>query len=224
VTCQKASASDAVGICRNPMSCNPEGDVCHYLNYSTCGNSSARNDCCAAPGNSGVCELDPLGVPRCYGLGTSCRDAGETCAFSSDCCDGVPCIPDMSGMLHCLAPSGDGGFVDGGVVCSPSGGPCTASSDCCLGLICTMPVGSIQGTCGPPTVPDAGAALDGGSDGGSTDGGSPTDAGICAQFGQACSSTQACCYDVPCNVTGTNPAVACPAGQATGCTCFVNLQ
>ncbi len=46
VQCVKANSNDQVGICRNPQSCNPEGDVCHYQNYQTCGNSSARNDCC----------------------------------------------------------------------------------------------------------------------------------------------------------------------------------
>jgi hypothetical protein len=53
VTCDK-SAGGEVGICRNPMSCNPQGDVCHYQNYQ-CSISSARNDCCAGVGNSGVC-------------------------------------------------------------------------------------------------------------------------------------------------------------------------
>src|SRR5262249_41460965 len=43
VICAKASATDPTGVCRNPLSCNPEGDVCHYQNYSTCGNASARN-------------------------------------------------------------------------------------------------------------------------------------------------------------------------------------
>ena len=84
------------------MSCNPEGDVCHYQNYgNTCGNSSARNDCCGGVGNSGVCQLDPLGVPRCFGLGTSCQMTGDTCAFSGDCCDGAPCVPDDNGVLRC---------------------------------------------------------------------------------------------------------------------------
>ena len=34
VTCQKANASDEIGICRNPQSCNPEGNVCHFRNYA----------------------------------------------------------------------------------------------------------------------------------------------------------------------------------------------
>ena len=81
-TCSMANVTNcptpAPSTCHN--SCQPEGDVCHYKNYSTCGNSSARNDCCGAPGNSGVCKLDVLGVPRCYGLGTMCVMAGNNCS------------------------------------------------------------------------------------------------------------------------------------------------
>ena len=141
VKCLKEHPTDNTGICRNPMSCNPEGNVCHYKDYMTCGNSSARNDCCGAPGNSGVCQLDALGVPRCYGLGTTCKQTGQSCAFSGDCCDGKPCLPDSSGALHC-----------GGAACSPMGGACTASADCCNGETCTFPPGSVQGTCGGATT------------------------------------------------------------------------
>ena len=136
VTCVREHASDPVGVCRNPQACNPEGDVCHYKDYATCGNSSARNDCCGGLGNSGVCQLDTLGVPRCYGLGTMCRNTGDTCAYSGDCCNGNPCIPDQNGALHC---SGS---------CSNTSGTCTSSADCCNGLTCTYLPGSLQGTCG----------------------------------------------------------------------------
>jgi hypothetical protein len=236
VTCQKSSPDAPVGICRNPMSCNPEGDVCHYMNYSGCGTSSARNDCCAAPGNSGVCQLDALGVPRCYGFGDSCRDGGETCAFSGDCCGGVPCIPDQTGQLRCLTISddggvtGDGGPIDAGPACSPPGGKCTIAADCCPGSPCTMLPGSVQGTCESPPVNDGGGSGDGGSagDGGSGgDGGNSSDGGsggACSLFGQACSATQPCCNYIPCNVTGTSPPTPCPSSQTSGCTCFVNLQ
>lgn len=141
VQCLKQHAGDHVGICRNPMSCDPEGDVCHYKDYQTCGNSSARNDCCGAPGNSGVCQLDALGVPRCYGLGTACHQAGDACAFAGDCCDGMPCVPDAGGALHC-----------GASACVSSGGACTSTADCCDGSTCTFPAGSVQGTCGATTT------------------------------------------------------------------------
>lgn len=137
VACVKQRATDPTGVCRNPMSCNPEGDVCHYKTYGTCGNSSARNDCCGAPGNSGVCQLDGLGVPRCYGLGTTCRMSGETCAFSGDCCNGLPCVPDGNGILHC-----------GAAACVAMGGMCTATADCCNGASCVFTPGQTYGTCG----------------------------------------------------------------------------
>jgi hypothetical protein len=147
VTCLREHPNDPVGICRNPQACNPEGDVCHYKNYNTCGNSSARNDCCGAVGNSGVCQLDALGVPRCYGL-AACHQTGDTCAFSGDCCNGAPCIPDNTGALHCSA------------ACSPKGGTCTSAADCCSGETCTMLPGSTQGTCGssPTTCAQYGQA------------------------------------------------------------------
>jgi len=137
VTCLKQVATDPTGVCRNPISCNPEGDVCQYQNYATCGNSSARNDCCAAPGNSGVCQLDGLGVPRCYGLGTKCRMSGETCSFAGDCCNGLPCVPDGNGILHC-----------GAAACVAMGGMCTATADCCNGASCVFTPGQTYGTCG----------------------------------------------------------------------------
>ena len=136
VTCLKQHSTDATGVCRNPNACNPEGDVCHYKNYATCDNSSARNDCCGAVGNSGVCQLDTLGVPRCYGL-AACRMTGETCAFSGDCCNGLPCVPDGSGILHC-----------GATACVSMGGTCTATADCCNGATCVFMAGQTYGTCG----------------------------------------------------------------------------
>src|SRR5262249_2227678 len=60
VHCLRRNPTAPVGICRNPNGCDPEGDVCHYKNYNTCDNSSARNDCCGGQGNSGVCQLDAL--------------------------------------------------------------------------------------------------------------------------------------------------------------------
>ena len=137
VVCLKQNTGDPTGICRNPQSCNPEGDVCHYKNYVTCGNSSARNDCCGAVGNSGVCQLDALGVPRCYGLGTMCQQTGQACAFSGDCCNGLPCVPNAQGILQC-----------GGSVCVNTGGACTNSADCCSGTSCVFTPGQTYGTCG----------------------------------------------------------------------------
>jgi hypothetical protein len=191
VICEITSGQ-AIGICRNPMGCNPEGDVCHFKNYA-CSISSARNDCCAAVGNSGVCQLDPLGVPRCNGLGNMCRKSGETCASNDDCCNKVPCVPDAMGQLRCLEASDAGGPV-----CSPLGGACSITGDCCTGYICIEAPGSTSGKCGvytppPPSTPDAATPpppYDGGSVG-------------CALYGQACKATTDCCGGIPCTCQGT---------------------
>jgi hypothetical protein len=190
VTCD-VPAGKAVGICRNPRSCNPQGDVCHYKDY-TCSISSARNDCCAGQGNSGVCQLDTLGVPRCNGLGTTCRQPGETCASAMDCCYQMPCVPDANGILHCYAPPPSS--IDGGVpsTCVPPGGPCSINADCCVGSTCIEPIGSTQGVCGTPTPPPGTPPVDGGA--GPIDGPSLG----CAEYGQACVTSADCCNGVSC--------------------------
>ena len=137
VTCIRENPTDPTGVCRNPQSCNPEGDVCHFKNFGTCGNSSARNDCCGGVGNSGVCQLDALGVPRCYGLGSACHDSGQQCAFAGDCCNGLPCIP-----------NGSGGFVCGGSACQQNGNTCSSTADCCNGATCVFQQGQEFGMCG----------------------------------------------------------------------------
>ena len=143
----------AIGICRNPVNgeenpagaCSPQGNVCHFKDYA-CGVSSARANCCDGLGANGTCKLDPLGVPRCDGLGDDCREVGETCASSGDCCpDPVtgeypPCVPDENGVLRCGADE-----------CVPSGDDCTIDADCCAPLMCVRAPGATSGTCGEPT-------------------------------------------------------------------------
>jgi hypothetical protein len=184
VVCQIESGK-ALGICRNPNSCNPQGNVCHYKDY-TCSVSSARNNCCAGVGNSGVCKLDSLGVPRCDGLGGVCVPGGGICSSSMDCCDQMPCIPAPDGQLRCYLPPG--GTIDGGTpppACIAIGGSCTINGDCCKGLTCIQPLGSTKGTCGYPTT--------------NPDGGSPDSPGpVCAEYGQLCTSNGDCCSNVPC--------------------------
>jgi hypothetical protein len=189
----------SIGVCRNPQSCNPEGDVCHYLNYA-CSVSSARADCCGALGAmGGMCILDKLGVPRCYGGGT-CSMAGGACAFDMDCCNGGLCVPGPMGTLVCQT------------ACSPSTGACTVDADCCSGLHCYTPVGSTQGTCGgaPPPPPgyDAGTppVTDGGASG-------------CAFYGQSCKQSSDCCNGIPCTAAG---GTLCNGAQ--GCVCVSPIQ
>jgi hypothetical protein len=142
----------------------------------------------------GMCILDRLGVPRCYG-GGQCAMTGGACAFDMDCCNGGKCVPGPMGTLVCQA------------MCSPSTGPCTVDADCCSGLHCYTPVGSTQGTCGgaPPPPPgyDAGPPP-------TTDGGGST----CAFYGQACKVASDCCNGIPCSAPG---GTTC--NGATGCTC-----
>jgi hypothetical protein len=173
VTCEIQSGF-SVGVCRNPTGCNPEGNVCHYMNYA-CAISSARNDCCGAPGNSGACQLDKLGVPRCHAVG-ACVNAGGACAYDADCCGNGRCVPGPSGALVCQS------------ACSASSGACSVDPDCCSGLHCYVAVGSTAGVCGgappPPTGYDAGPSTS------------------CAYYGQACTQDGECCNGVPCTAIG----------------------
>jgi hypothetical protein len=208
VTCQKEPGAD-VGICRNPLSCNPHGNVCHYQDYA-CSISSSRNNCCGATGNSGACQLDPLGVPRCNGL-SECRAVGDTCASASDCCDGKRCVADAAGQLRCAASDDPTG-------CIPSGGSCTVNGDCCAGVVCTALPGSTQGVCGsssseppPGGAGGSGAGGAGGGGAGGAGGETPPDSETppsysCALFGQACSESSDCCSNIPC----TNGACVYP--------------
>jgi hypothetical protein len=165
-----------VGVCRNPINgeenpdgaCSPQGNVCHYNDEDyECNVSSARSNCCAemALGNSGLCQLDALGIPRCNGL-ADCREEGETCATAADCCDGRPCVPDAQGVLRC-----------GTDECVPVSGACTFDGDCCPGGTCYRPAGSLEGTCQPPTG-------EGGAGGGGPG---------CSTYAQQCGTTSDCC-------------------------------
>jgi hypothetical protein len=201
VECVRENPTDIVGVCRNPMGCSPDGNVCHYKQDTgyACVVSSAPNNCCAGVGNSGVCQLDPLGLPRCGG--GACKPGGDTCAFSGDCCNGVPCVPDSTGQLRCAI-----GRDGGGPVCIPSGGGCTVTADCCAGSICHLPPGSTSGTCAPPPPPPT------------WDAGVP-DGGVCALYGQACEKASDCCNNIPCLDPGHNPC----AGTGN-CHCYIPVK
>jgi hypothetical protein len=212
VTCSiVAGTNPPLGTCRNPMGCNPEGDVCGGTN-----GVNARQDCCGCiPGpTKPCCKPDANGVNRCYGGYSSacptgytgqagcCIAAGSQCTFSSECCNGAPCVPDASGVLRC------------GSACVAQGAACSATADCCTGLICILAPGQPKGTCEhpapPPPAPDGGAPADGGS---------PMPA--CALPGQSCSpSSTPCCGGSTCTAPGG--AGACGQTQ-TGCTCITQI-
>jgi hypothetical protein len=195
VICEKEAGQD-VGLCRNPSNggspggaCNPQGNVCHFQNYS-CSISSARANCCGGLGaKGGVCELDPLGIPRCNGLGEECRQAGDSCASTADCCDDRPCVPDANGDLHC-----------GTGECQRSGNTCTINADCCPGSICIHAPGSIVGTCGGDPGDPGGSGGAGNGDGGAPSTGvGGADTGSCSEYGQLCDDSSDCCNAVPCS-------------------------
>ena len=196
VTCNLIAGIDPpLGTCSNPMSGDaggaqdPEGDVCGL-------DANARHDCIdCKPPKINCCKLDANGVPRCFGSpagggcdngydGTPacCIAAGAVCTFSSECCGGVPCLPDSSGILRCSTSQ-----------CVVESGVCTATSDCCTGLLCDVPIGSPTGTCKKPVVasPDAGT-------------------GVCAVTGQSCGDNVPCCAGYHCDVPGGSGL--CPPG------------
>jgi hypothetical protein len=182
-----------VGICRNPMSCNPQGNVCHYQDYA-CSISSARANCCGALGASrDGCQLDALGVPRCNGIGDDCRVTGDTCASAADCCNLTPCVPDNMGVLRC-----------GSGPCVPRAGSCSINGDCCPGNICIRPPGSTMGTCNGGTGGTGGMGGNGGAGagtgglGGTGGAGTGGSGGSCSEYGQICSGNSDCCNAVPC--------------------------
>lgn len=195
VVCEIEPGKD-VGLCRNPSNgdspggaCNPQGNVCHYKNYE-CNISSARANCCGGLGaKGGVCQLDPLGIPRCNGLGDTCRMEGESCASTDDCCDDRPCVPDADGNLRC-----------GVGECQRTGDTCTINADCCPGGICIRAPGSTVGSCsGGDPNPGAGGAGNGEAGApGTGEGGAGTTTPICAEYGQLCDASGDCCNMVPC--------------------------
>lgn len=101
VSCEIAEG-ESVGICRNAISCSPQGNACHYADYA-CTISAASNRCCDGDGAEGECVLDEQGIPRCSGLGESCQATGEACAMARDCCEGS-CAQTAQGQYRCQAP------------------------------------------------------------------------------------------------------------------------
>jgi hypothetical protein len=215
-TCGGPSAGNCPpGVSTCSHTCDPEGNVCHLNPTPVClgGNTNFRADCCACISSKTCCQPDKTGIPRCNAVvtptdgGTTCVPANGFCAFSGDCCDGLPCVPNAQGQLVC------------GAMCSPSGGPCTTNSDCCTGLSCYVPPGALKGSCTSPPPPPPPPADMGPVDMAGT---KPVDmAGqVCATYGQACSTSVPCC-NAPCltPITATSGGTQCIPTD-TNCICF----
>jgi hypothetical protein len=217
-TCSKPNKSNCppgTPGCTN--TCDPAGDICHQNPSPICSGdtTNVRNDCCSCISTKTCCQPDKVGIPRCNLTG-SCVPAGGICSFSGDCCNGLPCVPDSTGTLHCAA------------MCVPVGGLCTTNADCCTGLDCIVPPGSLKGTCANPNPPPpdmarpivdlAGVDLRGRD----LSMPPPGDMAVCAQYGQSCSTTQPCCNSnvVPC----TNTSFTTCKASDTNCSCFAPIQ
>jgi hypothetical protein len=127
------------------------GTTCTQLaaGQTTCptGVNGMVQDCLddpAFPNGNQLCCC--TGVRRCYGgcpngtifgQGGCCIAAGQTCSFSDECCNGLPCVPDSTGTLRC------------GSACKNDGATCGSDAECCDGS-CYM------GVCRLPPMTDAG--------------------------------------------------------------------
>jgi hypothetical protein len=193
--CSPPSAGfEEAGVGQN--TCRPQGDTCSKTGY-VCGNSTNANDCCDNQGNRAACVLDPLGVPRCMGVG--CVGTGMQCTNDNDCCgpDGgiVPCVPGPNGTFVCAALNPDGGGI-----CQMQGQTCTINADCCNGQMCNVPPGGTDGTCAPLPPPPPPPVDAGGIDAAGTDAPPPppVDASTCSLYGQSCMQQSDCCNGIPC--------------------------
>jgi hypothetical protein len=75
---------------------------------------------------------------------------GQQCTFSSECCGGAACVPDVTGVLKCTSG------------CQAAAAPCTSTADCCSGLACKLSPGASVGTCTSYVPPQGGASGGGG--------------------------------------------------------------
>jgi hypothetical protein len=121
--------------CANPI---PAGTAC-----------ATSADCCGNP-----CIKNPSGTSPAFICATpgTCRQQGESCTSTGDCCTGLPCaIPQGASTGVCggtvLAdggvvtnPPSDGGVFtnDAGTVCAGYGQDCVGSGtgNCCAGVPC----------------------------------------------------------------------------------------
>jgi hypothetical protein len=158
-TACKLASGMTVGTCSNPNGCQPRGNICGRREFNGTTNNCGGNEreaCCDCPSPKfNCCKPDLAGIFRCHGGGSQqcpngyahddpncCVRPGERCQFASECCGGVPCVPDAQGVLRCLVPR-DGG----GPTCVEEDGVCTTTSDCCGAARCRIQPGNATGVC-----------------------------------------------------------------------------
>jgi hypothetical protein len=228
VTCEMATAmTPPLGTCRNPMGCQPRGNVCgRKASDNQCG-GNAREDCCdCPPPKFNCCKPDTVGIYRCHGGGSDtcptgytgkapcCIASGERCQLAAECCDGSPCVPDGAGVLRCLARP------PGGVACVAADGACTTTGDCCAGLACGIVPGQTFGRCQPPPPPSPGTGGSGGAGGATGSGTGGSAPPVCSFFGQGCSSSARCCTGLSCVISGSNRA----CDDVASCVCIQTIE
>jgi hypothetical protein len=181
------------------------------------GSINANQDCCngkisgggvITPGKD-VCKLDTSGIPRCFGgISPTCTTGytgqagccvaeGNECNFKDECCGGAPCVPGQDGKLRCNVAD-----------CKPVGETCQSSTECCSGNDC-RPTDTGIYACQPTPA--------GGTDAGTPDAGSGSDAGVCQANGTSCTNNTECCSERcigdPGNATCQAPIACQPQGS-----------
>jgi len=236
-TCGQGTSCNAPGsVCGKPMmiladgglTCQPGADG------GGCFTVPVTVNCCdeASGFKNDTCRVDSSGVPRCFGGGTPscpygytgqpgcCIGAGASCQFSSQCCSGMPCVPDDAGVPRCTVPQ----CISLGASCTPGG---TGASACCTGDC--LAVSELSYACQMPSpVPDAGTdagtgcSLNGAGCSTGTQCCSGTCSGgvcttiTCQPQGGACSANADCCSGYQCTINPGSTTGTCQVGQTCG--------
>ena len=155
--CYCGTGSGNVDNCGNPCTACPAGKNCVPID----------NDvpaCCAGP----QCPGMECGVDSCSGLscgscgpwgatcvsgkcvGGSCRPLNADCSTSSECCDGLTCVPSNgSSFAYCLAAGGGGGGGSGDCTNETANVEATPSSNSlCQGYYAVTNNSGVQVSCG----------------------------------------------------------------------------
>jgi hypothetical protein len=217
--------------CGGGTACNPPGNIC-----GAAGDPASQN-CCN--GKKAVCKRDSQGIARCFGgcpnddcttcpngygwqydppccIGTDPGVGGSAnvCQFRDQCCGGVPCVPDATGVLRCTAPT-----------CTALHGACAGADDgsCCVGTSCEFNGTTGSFTCEVPVSCTVnGLACNVASDCCSNNCTGGVCAPPCANTGGTCTLDECCsglyCFKDPPNASSgvCNPVASC-ASHGSAC-------